>query len=116
MGWIGVDLDGTLAYHEAGTGIGIIGRPIQRMLDRVWSHLRAGEEVRIFTARAEYPEQEALIQKWLIEECGLPALKVTNKKDFAMIMFYDDRAVQVVENTGIVVMSPVEPTVVLPQD
>lgn len=49
-GWIGVDLDATLAeYH--GWGDGSIGQPVELMLRRVTGWLAEGREVRIFTAR-----------------------------------------------------------------
>lgn len=114
-GWIGVDLDGTLAYHEPLTPVDRVGKPIPRMLDRVKEWVRTGQEVRIVTARAAIESQIPIIQDWL-EEQGLPRFAVTDKKDFRMIALYDDRAVQVVSNTGIVVMAPVEPTIVLPRD
>src|SRR5688572_22863629 len=51
-GWIGVDLDGTLAYHDPQQGLDPIGKPIEATLFRVRQWLDAGIEVRIFTARA----------------------------------------------------------------
>lgn len=51
MGWIGVDLDGTLA--GSGTGQGArIGKPVGPMMRRVRRWLSEGREVRIFTPRA----------------------------------------------------------------
>lgn len=100
-GWIGVDLDGTLAeYH--GWRDGEIGQPILRMLERVVEWLNAGKEVRIFTARAADPpscKSVERIQAWLALH-GLPKLPVTCVKDKFMIELWDDRAVQVVPNTG----------------
>lgn len=50
MGYIGVDLDGTLAeYH--GWGDDSIGAPVPKMLARVKKWLAEGQEVRIVTAR-----------------------------------------------------------------
>ena len=97
-GWIGVDLDGTLAHYE-GWGNGDIGKPIPLMMDRVVEWLKHGKEVRIFTARASDPTQTKLVEAWLHEH-GLGMLKVTNVKDFEMIELWDDRAVQVIPNTG----------------
>lgn len=34
-GWIGVDLDGTLAYYDGWIGAGHIGEPVPAMLERV---------------------------------------------------------------------------------
>jgi len=51
-GWIGVDLDGTLAVHM-GVWDGSIGPPIYPMVDRVRRWIKEGREVRIITARVE---------------------------------------------------------------
>lgn len=51
MSWIGVDLDGTLAYYDGWKGEHHIGDPIPEMLDRVKGWLEQGYEVRIVTAR-----------------------------------------------------------------
>lgn len=106
-GWIGVDLDGTLAHYEAGgwKGIEHVGEPIPAMLERVKAWIAKDQEVRIFTARVSVTnEAERLrcmevIQDWL-QSHGLPRLQVTCIKDFAMIELWDDRAVQVRMNTG----------------
>jgi len=98
-GWIGVDLDGTLAHYDGWYGPAYIGEPIPSMLQRVKSWLDEGVEVRIFTARASVPEYIPFVTKWL-EKQGLPALEVTNIKDFAMICLWDDRCVQVETNSG----------------
>lgn len=100
-GWIGVDLDGTLAVYHTGSGLGEIGAPIPAMLARVKKWVAEGQEVRIVTARADpdFPEQEVMIREWCIAQ-GLPSLAVTVSKDFRMIALYDDRAVQVEANTG----------------
>ena len=50
-GWIGVDLDGTLAYYDQWRGALHIGEPIPLMLERVKRWLDEGKDVRIFTAR-----------------------------------------------------------------
>jgi hypothetical protein len=96
-GWIGVDLDGTLAYYNGDHET--IGPPIPAMLARVKAWLAEGREVRIFTARAIDPRAKRDIQDWCLEYIGAP-LAVTNKKDPAMIELWDDRAVQVEKNTG----------------
>ncbi|MEZ5524777.1 MAG: hypothetical protein R3E62_07420 [Pseudomonadales bacterium] len=98
-GWIGVDLDGTLARYDGWYGPAHIGEPIPAMLERVKNWLNEGVEVRIFTARASVPEYIPFVTQWL-EKQGLPALEVTNVKDFAMISLWDDRCVQVETNLG----------------
>lgn len=104
IGWVGVDLDGTLARYDSWRGAEHIGDPIEPMMDRVRHWLAAGIDVRIFTARVACDEPErgrvtAIIQAWL-ERHGLPALAVTCIKDYAMMSLWDDRCVQVVPNTG----------------
>lgn len=99
-GWIGVDLDGTLAYYNGWKGIENIGQPVPSMLKRVVDWLEEGRDVRIFTARASIPDAILFIDDWCLDNIGV-TLPVTNVKDFAMIELWDDRAVQVVFNTGI---------------
>lgn len=99
--WIGVDLDGTLAHYEPGQ-FPEIGEPIEPMMERVRKWLTSGTEVRIVTARAQGAQKAweiPRIQKWLLEH-GLPSLEVTCEKDFDMIELWDDRAIQVIRNTG----------------
>lgn len=99
-GWYGVDLDGTLAYHDEHTNG--IGRPIVPMVERVKRWLAKGREVRIVTARAAHknPAEEKEIKAWCKQHLG-QELEVTASKDFEMIELWDDRAIQVVTNRGI---------------
>jgi len=110
-GWIGVDLDGTLATYEGFIGPGVIGQPIEPMVKRVKNWLREGVDVRIFTARVySQPDnpsgQESAaiallaIQKWCFLHLGA-ILPVTCQKDYDMYELWDDRAIQVIKNTGI---------------
>lgn len=106
-GWIGVDLDGTLAVYDHWRGEHHIGAPIPKMVERVKSWLSSGQEVRIFTARISGDRQGVspsetykLIQDWCEEHIGR-RLPVTCIKDFGMIELWDDRAVQVEKNTGV---------------
>ncbi len=99
QGWIGIDLDGTLAFHAAGSPMIKIGDPVPAMLTRVKKMIDKGYRVKIFTARAQDSEQILLIRKWLLKN-GLPPLEITNIKDYNMIKLFDDRAVQVEPNTG----------------
>lgn len=104
--WIGVDLDGTLARYNGWRGLDHIGAPVPVMLARVKYWLENGFTVKIFTARASEGERGiAPVKKWLADN-GLPDLEVTNQKDFAMIELWDDRAIQVVANTGKPFLSP----------
>ena len=114
-GWIGVDLDGTLAEYHGWVHELHIGAPIPLMVKRVKAWLAEGRDVRIFTARvatspdgkqreddrsrSSVPLIVKAIDKWCFEHLGR-ALPVTNIKDFGMIELWDDRCVQVVRNTG----------------
>lgn len=103
-GWIGVDLDGTLAKYDGWKGPTHIGEPVPRMVERVKGWLNSDRyDVRIFTARvsdpAEAPVVAAAIHAWCELHLGR-RLVVTNIKDFQMIELWDDRAVQVIPNTG----------------
>ncbi|MGC4052886.1 MAG: hypothetical protein QM757_26460 [Paludibaculum sp.] len=113
--WIGVDLDATLAEYTHWPPDGSIGKPIPAMIDRVKAMLEEGRVVKIFTARVwplgtvdaivdrvrseQAAEQQRQIQAWCKEHIG-QELPVTCIKDFAMLSFFDDRAVQVEPNTG----------------
>ncbi len=108
-GWIGVDLDGTLAQYDGWVNETHIGAPIPAMVARVKQWLAQDKEVKIFTARANpggrtTPEQlDAVITaitEWCKEHIG-QSLAVTYYKDYGMVELWDDRAIQVVPNTGI---------------
>lgn len=109
--WIGVDLDGTLAYYTRGT-YPRIGRPITRIQNLVKSWINHDVNVKIFTARVAHngtPEDikrsqkdVSVIEMWSLEHLG-KVLPVTNQKDFDMIACLCDRSVQVQENTGMFV-------------
>lgn len=97
-GWIGVDLDGTLAeYH--GWNAGKIGAPIPAMVERVKAWLSKGREVRIFTGRVADGYDVAPIRAWCKDNLG-QELEVTSCKDKGMIELWDDKARQVKTNTG----------------
>lgn len=104
-GWIGVDLDGTLAHYEGWKGIDHIGEPIPAMVERVKQWLEEGQTVKIFTARisgASGDELTAIVEpiaKFCLANFG-QMLDVTCFKDFGMIELWDDRCVQVEPNTG----------------
>lgn len=112
MGWIGVDLDGTLAEY-GGTYLGPtnIGPPVPAMLERVKGWLEQGYEVRIFTARAcmegtwDYIQFVEAMHAWCLEHIG-QTLKVTCVKDFGCIFIVDDRAMGVEPNTGRIYHEP----------
>lgn len=101
-GWIGVDLDGTLAKNptlqqmERGQ---TVGDPIVPMLERVRGWLAQGKEVKVFTARACDPSEIPSIRQWL-DALDLHNVDITNAKDFGCLEIWDDIAVRVEKNTG----------------
>jgi hypothetical protein len=108
-GWIGVDLDRTLAFYDKWRGPTHIGEPIPLMLGAVKHLLDADVDVRIFTARVstdgsnernfEVQEARRAIEEWCEKHLG-KKLPVTNAKDYDTREIWDDRAVQIVPNTG----------------
>ncbi len=72
-GWIGVDLDGTLAQYDGWKGPDNIGDPIPLMVGRVKEWLEAGHEVRVFTARVSHDgtahREAGGITKTNLEDC-----------------------------------------------
>lgn len=108
-GWIGVDLDRTLAYYDYWRGPEHVGAPIPAMVERVKQWLAEGQEVRIFTARVSHDNTAlrmvqaqiaaASIRDWCVKHLGIE-LPITCVKDFRMYQLWDDRCVSVVPNTG----------------
>ena len=109
-GWIGVDLDGTLAHYDGWQGPTHIGAPVPAMLTRVKRWLSEGVDVRIFTARVSTTDNveraavESAINRWCAEHLGT-ILPITCVKDYGMFAIYDDRAVSVIQNEGVLLAS-----------
>lgn len=108
-GWLGVDLDGTLAVYDGWISPQHIGDPVAPMVDRVKAWIKEGRDVRIFTARVSSDGSarhnlEAEIARSCIEEWCLQhldrVLPVTCIKDYDCMCIYDDRCKQVETNTG----------------
>lgn len=113
--WIGVDLDGTLAHYDEWKAWNVLGAPIAPMVERVRAWLAEGVTVKIVTARANAeahehycvltgekfttPQMISVIQNWTEKHIG-QRLPVTCSKDFNMLELWDDRAVQIILNTG----------------
>jgi len=98
-GWIGVDLDGTLAVGYPGVS-GEIGPPVASAVTTVKSLLRRGIDVRIFTARAAFGRVAVkAVQAWCQQHLGC-ALPVTNVKTPDCLLILDDRAISVADSEG----------------
>lgn len=99
-GWIGIDLDGTLAFLSP-KKFPEIGAPIKAMVEKINNLILDGEyDIKIFTARACDPQEVERIKKWL-KEWRLPNFEITNVKDYDCVQIWDDRARQVIFNTGL---------------
>lgn len=110
-GWIGVDLDATLARYEGWVDELHIGPPVPAMLERVRCWVAAGRSVKVFTARVapgalnldgtprDVGPVVSAIKAWCQHHIGIE-LEVTCTKDFGCIEIWDDRCVQVEPNTG----------------
>lgn len=111
--WVGFDLDGTLCEWVRWTKWDTFGKVLVPMKTILLEHLATGDECKIFTARVAYPRDicyvtgeeftssmmESRIQDHLMKD-GLPRLACTAIKDHRLRIFYDDRAIQVILNTG----------------
>jgi hypothetical protein len=112
-GWVGFDLDRTLAHYTEWLGIGNIGAPVPAMAAHVKAWIAEGRDVRIFTARISIPEDTskraereleaavnlAAVRLWCFKHLG-KVLPVTCVKDYKCDAIYDDIAVQIVPNEG----------------
>ena len=101
-GWYGIDLDETLAFYTGTSGNTKIGPAILEIMVIAKRWLSEGKDVRLFTARCGFPGAVAEIEAWLLEH-DLQDMKICNVKDHGLILLLDDRAREVVGNTGIII-------------
>lgn len=99
--WVGFDLDGTLAVYKNGQPPVVVGPPIAPTVALARKYLESGMTVKIFTARATDPNPKVkpAIEAWCKQHLG-QVVEITASKDYAMLAFYDDRAIAVEPNTG----------------
>jgi hydroxymethylpyrimidine pyrophosphatase-like HAD family hydrolase len=108
---IAVDFDGTLATYNGWKGVDHLGEPIPEMVEKVKTALAQGDEVTIFTARVNPGDgnyKEALeatislisIGQWSLKHVG-KLLPITCQKSKHWDEFWDDRAKEVIPNTGV---------------
>jgi len=107
--YIAFDLDGTTAKYDGWKGIEHIGEPIEKTVRMIKAFLAKGVKVKFLTARvatadaAERRRAREVIAAWSKEHIG-QELEATCIKDRMMVRQYDDRARQVIENEGDVVL------------
>lgn len=113
--WIGCDLDGTCAKYAEIVPIDVIGEPLWPMIERMRVWVQHNIDVRMMTARMplpgqtmkclvtgrhwSYAEMNVVIGNWSERLVG-KRLIGTCIKDFYMVELWDDRAIQMVPNTG----------------
>ncbi len=105
--WIGFDFDGTLCNDK--------GEPVAAVVTLAKAWLAAGYEVRVVTARVgpqpvpsiwtNVAAVKAHLEDWTAEHIGQP-LRITCKKDYEMLLLYDDRVVRVETDTGKILSVP----------
>lgn len=117
---IAVDFDATLAHYETFTGAGDVGQPIPEMVRKVKAELAKGTSVVIFTARVNPGEADAkgseesttaylAIAEWSKKVFG-KVLPITHEKSRHFEEIWDDRARQVIPNTGVFATELMEAT------
>lgn len=105
--WLAVDLDGTLAQYHGWVSEEHIGEPVVSIVAAINARRAAGWKVAIFTARVSGNQEEAqraevAIWKWL-DFYNIKADGITCTKHKHFSEFWDDRARQVIFNTGVIV-------------
>ena len=103
-GYIGVDLDGTIARYDGWKGASHIGAPLEPLVSQIKDGLARGIEYRIVTARvcsgnSAAAESRKAIAAWCLEVLGRE-LPMQAEKTYDMIRLLDDRASRVQFNTG----------------
>lgn len=106
---IAVDLDGTLAHYDGWKGVTHIGRPIESVVAAMKEAKEDGADIWIFTARVSSEEDghhaAHYILDWL-KMIDFVADGITAIKHKFFTEFWDDRAIQVIRNTGEFVIHP----------
>lgn len=108
---IACDFDATLAHYEHFISPDNVGSPIPEMVRKVKEALAQGVEVVIFTARVNPGEANAkdsedattaylAIADWCKKVFG-KVLPITHEKSRHFTEIWDDRAKQVIPNTGV---------------
>lgn len=103
---VALDFDRTIHDYNKNMGLEALGAPLKPMIATVKKCLSSGGYTfTIFTARLSHDEefnnkQKLLIQDWL-EKQGLPRFDVTATKYNYFDEFWDDKAITVIKNVGV---------------
>jgi hypothetical protein len=106
-----VDFDGTVAVYDHWRGAGHLGSPVAEMVRKIKAWRKAGEEVFIFTARVNPGDdsfEEGMnatmsylsIAAWSKKNIG-EILPITHEKSKRFTRIHDDRADEIIPNTGV---------------
>ena len=108
-GWVGFDLDGTIAQYTGYKGWQHIGEPIPSMINFIKKLRSMGIPCKILTSRAAaesravdgltFEQVEQVVQDWTEKYIG-ERLPVVSEKGCSMIVLFDDSVVQINKNTG----------------
>lgn len=115
---VAVDFDATLSHYEHFEGPEVLGPPIPEMVKKIKQLLADGVPVVIFSARVNPSDANAddamsatlsyvAIANWCQKVFG-QVLPITHEKSRHFTEIWDDRAVQVVPNTGVFVAELME--------
>lgn len=112
---IGCDFDKTMAHYEDGDidklGPEHVGEPIPEMVEKIKQALADGAEVYVFTARVNpgdgtfkkalnATKSYVVISEWCQRNIGT-VLPITHEKSWRWSEIWDDKAKEVLPNTGI---------------
>lgn len=105
---VACDLDGTLAEYDGWKGDDHIGKVVPSIKAAIENVYNQGGEVWIFTARLSDDEEHRTkaylaIEKWLLAN-DVRYSGITNIKHKFFTHFWDDRAIQVLKNEGVMIL------------
>lgn len=108
---VGVDFDATLATYDGWKGPAVLGKPVPEMVRRMKAGMAQGTRFWIFTARVnpsghdyksslDATQSYVAIAQWCMQVFG-QLLPITHEKNQLWQEVWDDRAIQVLPNTGV---------------
>ena len=99
--WVGFDFDGTLSKWDPNKPEKL-GPPVYAMINLLRLYVNNGVKVKIVTARVAHgnTQYRKALHKWLKKYVGFVP-EITSEKDENMVILYDDRAIGVKMNEGV---------------